>query len=203
MFTPINEASTPAPAGTVPVPDTPYTPLPGDEKADIPPQELADEKKAETVELPLTRDDKEAIDTSNIIGERTRHARPLSGTYEMPGDEEGLPMEVVEVKASGSADEDMDGSVDGNVSEGVDEDMDENGDKNVDQAKDGDVDMVEAGEVSKDVEGEGEKGKDAKLDEEVKGSVDAEMNAGMNAGMDGQTDEEVDEAMGMGVATIK
>ncbi|XDG08852.1 hypothetical protein ABKA04_008467 [Annulohypoxylon sp. FPYF3050] len=199
MFTPINEASTPAPAGTVTVPDTPYTLLPGDEEADVPPQELADEKKAETVELPLTRDDKDAIDTSNIIGERTRHARPLSGTYEMPGDEEGLPMEVVEVKPSSSADEDMDGSVDGNVSEGVDEDMDGNGG----EAKDGDVDMVGAGGVSKEAEGEGEGEKDGKLDEEVNGSVDAEMNAEMDAEMDGETDEEVDEAMAMGVATIK
>jgi len=39
----------------------------------------------------LERDDKEAIDTDNIIdGGRTRGAKPV-GTYREPGDEEGLP----------------------------------------------------------------------------------------------------------------
>ena len=37
------------------------------------------------------RDDKDAIDTSNIIDERTRHAKPAEGTYREPGDEEGIP----------------------------------------------------------------------------------------------------------------
>lgn len=36
------------------------------------------------------RDDKEAIDESNIIDERTRGAKPIS-TYKEPGDTEGLP----------------------------------------------------------------------------------------------------------------
>lgn len=36
------------------------------------------------------RDDKEAIDRSNIIDERTRHAKPTTN-YREPGDEEGLP----------------------------------------------------------------------------------------------------------------
>ncbi|KAI4109445.1 MAG: hypothetical protein L6R37_000602 [Teloschistes peruensis] len=38
----------------------------------------------------LAQDDKEAIDQSNIIGGRTRGAKP-SGGYTEPGDEEGLP----------------------------------------------------------------------------------------------------------------
>ncbi|KAK6430322.1 hypothetical protein LTR95_013523 [Oleoguttula sp. CCFEE 5521] len=39
----------------------------------------------------LEKDDKEAIDSSNIIdGSRTRGAKP-AGTYQEPGDEEGLP----------------------------------------------------------------------------------------------------------------
>ncbi|CAM1505154.1 Fc.00g107910.m01.CDS01 [Cosmosporella sp. VM-42] len=38
----------------------------------------------------LERDDVEAIDTSNIIKDRTRHAQPTSG-YQEPGDTEGLP----------------------------------------------------------------------------------------------------------------
>ncbi|EPE36504.1 hypothetical protein GLAREA_08667 [Glarea lozoyensis ATCC 20868] len=41
----------------------------------------------------LVKDDKEAIDQSNIIsGGRTRGAKP-EGTYQEPGDEEGLPEE--------------------------------------------------------------------------------------------------------------
>ncbi|KAF8857837.1 hypothetical protein BDZ45DRAFT_674447 [Acephala macrosclerotiorum] len=38
----------------------------------------------------LARDDNEAIDESNIVGGRTRGAKP-SGGYAEPGDEEGLP----------------------------------------------------------------------------------------------------------------
>merc|ERR1712093_739452 len=37
-----------------------------------------------------SRDDNEAIDESNIIDEKTRHAKP-TGSYREPGDEEGLP----------------------------------------------------------------------------------------------------------------
>ncbi|KAL8862102.1 MAG: hypothetical protein Q9178_001557 [Gyalolechia marmorata] len=38
----------------------------------------------------LEQDDKEAIDKSNIVGGRTRGAKPSDG-YAEPGDEEGLP----------------------------------------------------------------------------------------------------------------
>jgi hypothetical protein len=38
----------------------------------------------------LERDDQDAIDKSNILNERTRHAKP-EGTYREPGDTEGLP----------------------------------------------------------------------------------------------------------------
>ncbi|KAI9810890.1 MAG: hypothetical protein M1827_005749 [Pycnora praestabilis] len=38
----------------------------------------------------LAADDKDAIDTSNIIGDRTRGAGPKGG-YSEPGDDEGLP----------------------------------------------------------------------------------------------------------------
>ncbi|KAL8655561.1 MAG: hypothetical protein Q9210_000811 [Variospora velana] len=38
----------------------------------------------------LAQDDKDAIDQSNVIGGRTRGAKP-SGGYAEPGDEEGLP----------------------------------------------------------------------------------------------------------------
>ena len=37
------------------------------------------------------KDENEAIDKSNVIGERTRGATKPSGTYTEPGDEEGLP----------------------------------------------------------------------------------------------------------------
>lgn len=36
------------------------------------------------------RDDKDAIDQSNIIEDRTRGATAKQGTYREPGDEEGL-----------------------------------------------------------------------------------------------------------------
>ncbi|GAB7323740.1 hypothetical protein MBLNU13_g07204t1 [Cladosporium sp. NU13] len=39
----------------------------------------------------LEADEKNAIDQSNIIDERTRGAAKSSGTYQEPGDEEGLP----------------------------------------------------------------------------------------------------------------
>jgi hypothetical protein len=39
------------------------------------------------------RDDRDAIDESNIIDERTRGAKP-QGTYQEPGDEEGLPSDT-------------------------------------------------------------------------------------------------------------
>ncbi|KAK6076405.1 hypothetical protein SCUP234_07139 [Seiridium cupressi] len=38
----------------------------------------------------LERDDKDAINEDNIINERTRGAKP-EGSYQEPGDEEGLP----------------------------------------------------------------------------------------------------------------
>ncbi|KAI1843631.1 hypothetical protein JX266_010264 [Neoarthrinium moseri] len=41
----------------------------------------------------LESDDKEAIDKSNIINDRTRHAKPQGG-YREPGDEEGLPSDT-------------------------------------------------------------------------------------------------------------
>jgi hypothetical protein len=37
------------------------------------------------------RDEDDAIDKSNILGDRTRGATKQSGTYREPGDEEGLP----------------------------------------------------------------------------------------------------------------
>lgn len=41
--------------------------------------------------LDTARDDKDAIDESNIISDRTRGAAKKAGTYAEPGDEEGLP----------------------------------------------------------------------------------------------------------------
>ncbi|KAI4869724.1 hypothetical protein F4820DRAFT_365265 [Hypoxylon rubiginosum] len=43
--------------------------------------------------LRLGRDEREAIDTANIIDDRTRHAKPVTGTYRLPGDDEGLPVD--------------------------------------------------------------------------------------------------------------
>lgn len=41
--------------------------------------------------IPSEADDKNAIDQGNVINERTRGATKSSGTYQEPGDEEGLP----------------------------------------------------------------------------------------------------------------
>ncbi|KAH8798604.1 hypothetical protein F5884DRAFT_758676 [Xylogone sp. PMI_703] len=42
----------------------------------------------------LERDEKDAIDKSNIMkGDRTRHAKP-TGTYKEPSDEQGIPRNV-------------------------------------------------------------------------------------------------------------
>lgn len=41
--------------------------------------------------LYLERDEKDAIDSSNIIESRTRGATKQAGTYAEPGDDEGLP----------------------------------------------------------------------------------------------------------------
>ncbi|KAH6898242.1 hypothetical protein B0T10DRAFT_555574 [Thelonectria olida] len=48
-----------------------------------------DTSKADT-DAQLEKDDAEAIDTRNIMKERTRHAQP-EGSYREPGDTEGLP----------------------------------------------------------------------------------------------------------------
>ncbi|PHH66151.1 hypothetical protein CDD81_214 [Ophiocordyceps australis] len=50
-----------------------------------------DERMADTDEQ-LARDDADAIDKSNMMKERTRHAKP-SGGYREPGDEEGIPVD--------------------------------------------------------------------------------------------------------------
>lgn len=45
--------------------------------------------KKTNLHKPKERDEKEAIDKSNIMKERTRHAKPVE-TYREPGDMEGL-----------------------------------------------------------------------------------------------------------------
>ncbi|KAI0601597.1 hypothetical protein F4775DRAFT_605689 [Biscogniauxia sp. FL1348] len=51
-----------------------------------------DGSKADSDEQ-LARDDRDAIDESNIMGSRTRGAGPSrEGGYREPGDEEGLPV---------------------------------------------------------------------------------------------------------------
>ena len=42
-------------------------------------------------DVAAAKDDSDAIDQSNIIGGRTRGAKPSGGKYTEPGDEEGLP----------------------------------------------------------------------------------------------------------------
>ncbi|KAI3391450.1 hypothetical protein diail_7339 [Diaporthe ilicicola] len=56
----------------------------------VPVEEGVDAATADS-DAQLERDDNEAIDTSNIVQERTRGAKPEPGSYREPGDEEGLP----------------------------------------------------------------------------------------------------------------
>ncbi|KAF4306550.1 hypothetical protein GTA08_BOTSDO05566 [Botryosphaeria dothidea] len=60
------------------------------QKDEAPVEDPIDPNTADSDEQ-LTRDDKDAIDESNIISDRTRGAAKKAGTYAEPGDEEGLP----------------------------------------------------------------------------------------------------------------
>ncbi|EON64891.1 hypothetical protein W97_04125 [Coniosporium apollinis CBS 100218] len=60
------------------------------QKDSAPVEDPIDPAKADTDEQ-LAQDDKEAIDQSNIVEGRTRGATKPAGTYQEPGDEEGLP----------------------------------------------------------------------------------------------------------------
>ncbi|KZF19707.1 hypothetical protein L228DRAFT_271028 [Xylona heveae TC161] len=59
------------------------------QKDEMPVEDPIDPVKADSDEY-LAQDEREVIDDSNIIGERTRGARPR-GTYREPGDDEGMP----------------------------------------------------------------------------------------------------------------
>ncbi|RGP72342.1 hypothetical protein FLONG3_6826 [Fusarium longipes] len=77
--------------------DNSYVSRPGEKEQPIAVQADSDRVEdpidAETADTDaqLERDEKDAIDKSNIIEERTRGATQPGGTYEEPGDEEGLP----------------------------------------------------------------------------------------------------------------
>ncbi|KAF5598766.1 tRNA pseudouridine38-40 synthase [Fusarium pseudocircinatum] len=80
--------------------DDSYVSRPGEKEQPIPVQSDSDRvedpvdgEQADT-DAQLERDDKDAIDESNIIEERTRGAAQPSGTYQEPGDEEGLPSDT-------------------------------------------------------------------------------------------------------------
>ncbi|KAF2457929.1 hypothetical protein BDY21DRAFT_285429 [Lineolata rhizophorae] len=60
------------------------------QKDDAPVEDPIDASKADSDQA-LAQDEKEAIDRSNIIGGRTRGATKKAGTYQEPGDDEGLP----------------------------------------------------------------------------------------------------------------
>ncbi|KAI0023777.1 hypothetical protein F4780DRAFT_22121 [Xylariomycetidae sp. FL0641] len=85
-----------APAGQG-IADDSYVSRPGHKHEAIPvtsdAERVADPVDGATADsdAQLERDDKDAIDESNIVPERTRGARPGAGAYAEPGDEEGLP----------------------------------------------------------------------------------------------------------------
>ncbi|KAK6948952.1 hypothetical protein Daesc_009024 [Daldinia eschscholtzii] len=51
----------------------------------------------------LGKDDREAIDPSNIISERTRHAKPINGSYILSDDEEDEDENGVVLREDGTA----------------------------------------------------------------------------------------------------
>lgn len=54
-------------------------------------QDIAESPADEVVvdyDVKLGKDEQEAIDTSNIISERTRHAKPINGSYILSDEEE-------------------------------------------------------------------------------------------------------------------
>ncbi|KAK5071231.1 hypothetical protein LTS08_000130 [Lithohypha guttulata] len=63
-------------------------PVVGDGSADA--GGYTDSKTADS-DAQLQKDEKDAIDSSNIIDSRTRGATKKAGTYQEPGDTEGLP----------------------------------------------------------------------------------------------------------------
>ncbi|KAI9885931.1 MAG: hypothetical protein M1823_002257 [Watsoniomyces obsoletus] len=64
------------------------------QKDDAPVEDPIDEGTADT-DAQLERDDREAIDQSNIIKDRTRHAKPV-GSYSEGPDEGDLPKAVAD-----------------------------------------------------------------------------------------------------------
>ncbi|GAB7361988.1 hypothetical protein MBLNU230_g2024t1 [Neophaeotheca triangularis] len=94
------EAQNDAQAGNDPVAldgDDEYTSRTGQKQAPVPVQndgdgvaDPIDGDKADSDEQ-LQQDENEAIDKSNIMSGRTRGAAKGSGTYQEPGDEEGMP----------------------------------------------------------------------------------------------------------------
>ncbi|KAI1267706.1 hypothetical protein F5Y18DRAFT_424841 [Xylariaceae sp. FL1019] len=91
----MSEYDNEAPTGQVK--DESYVSRSGHKSEEIPvvsdTERIADPIDADTADsdAQLERDDNEAIDTSNILDERTRGAAQPRGTYTEPGDEEGLP----------------------------------------------------------------------------------------------------------------
>ncbi|KAK3050909.1 hypothetical protein LTR09_007987 [Extremus antarcticus] len=86
-----------APAGDAA--DNDYVSRPGQAQAGVPVQcdnaaveDPIDGATADS-DAQLEKDDKDAIDKSNIVDSRTRGAAKSSGTYTEPGDEEGMPKE--------------------------------------------------------------------------------------------------------------
>ncbi|KAF2189530.1 hypothetical protein K469DRAFT_736853 [Zopfia rhizophila CBS 207.26] len=61
------------------------------QRDDAPVEDPIGDPKIANSDRTLERDDREAIDRSNVLEGRTRGATKKPGTYVEPGDEEGLP----------------------------------------------------------------------------------------------------------------
>ncbi|KAI0383628.1 hypothetical protein F5Y04DRAFT_287317 [Hypomontagnella monticulosa] len=99
---PVYDIENPPPSPSIA--DEPYDPPTGTKSEEALVQSdhdaVVDDRTGEVIssaELKLGHDDKEAIDTSNIIPERTRHANPTPGTYRELGEDE-LPLEELVIE---------------------------------------------------------------------------------------------------------
>ncbi|KAI1803599.1 hypothetical protein F4811DRAFT_524093 [Daldinia bambusicola] len=108
-----NRASTPTPTATAAPTGTTSRPEPKHERGDESPaseqsdqdEDIAESPAGEVVaeySVKLGKDEREAIDPSNILSERTRHAKPINGSYVLPDEEEDDEGEDVMLREDGT-----------------------------------------------------------------------------------------------------
>ncbi|KAI0853554.1 hypothetical protein F5Y00DRAFT_103887 [Daldinia vernicosa] len=87
-----NQTSTPTSNASLPMHPKPKregeSPVSEQSDQDITETESPADEIVADYDVKLGKEEREAIDTSNIISERTRHAKPINGSYILPDEEE-------------------------------------------------------------------------------------------------------------------